>query len=112
MRPTFDESKARWASRCCECGESFAEGDAKRELALGHAMHEACYQRTLERCLIGSGDDCEDKSALENERAAFLGGTTAEVRLAYDRTSALFGPEVARKLWRLVWHKLAKKRFE
>lgn len=62
---SFEETKRRWMTTCSICGESCAGPDVK-ELALGHVMHLACYDRWLE----SQDDGAQHEAKLRNLAAA------------------------------------------
>ncbi len=102
-----EELARRFASRCVECGAEFAAGEPRVQLALGHAMHEVCYDRVLERMERGSlGDSGEGSQPglVERERATFLKREVEREheRLAFERTATLFGVETAERIERLL----------
>lgn len=48
VQVSFDELIRRWASQCSACRLPCAADDAK-QLELGHAMHQVCYEWWLLR---------------------------------------------------------------
>ena len=95
-----DELRRTFGTRCSECGQAFAERDARQELGLGHAMHEACYQNVLddmERGILGySGENTEPG----REHRQFLDGAEDEKRraAAYEKNKQLWGEDAAKRI--------------
>lgn len=46
-RVSWEETVRRWSTTCSLCRQPCASEDAK-QLALGHVMHQACYDEWLE----------------------------------------------------------------
>lgn len=102
-----EELKRVFGSRCVECGQAFEDGEARQELAFGHAMHRACYAKVLdkiERGVVGQSGEESERGFLHQERAEYLKRDEDRERekLAFERTAALFGMKIAERIERLL----------
>lgn len=102
-----EELTRTFGRRCIECGLAFADGEPRKHLSLGHAIHEDCYGRVLEqseRSALGKSGEENERSVVRRERAKYLQRDENRERekLAFERTKELFGVETAERIERLL----------
>jgi hypothetical protein len=87
-----------------ECGLAFDEGDERKELACGHAMHPACYAKVLdriERGVLGYSGENAEPGYKELKRYLDAAEDAIRRKLALERHEALWDPNLAARMDRM-----------